>query len=114
MITCPVCQTEFPITSEKNIFSAPIIHETDKNHRFRFKNRKIFLERFYKILLEEEISPEESGESLGFEDPENVPCFFCGTIKDPCECGFCGVVTCRDCWDDHDELLLDVQQDRDN
>jgi hypothetical protein len=94
-----------------NFFSAPIIHEAENIHRFVYKNRKIYLERFYKIILEEEIPPEDSGELKALENPTTVPCYFCDTIKDPCECGFCGVVVCLDCWDDHDELVAEVHSD---
>lgn len=113
MITCSVCNADFPVSSDLGLFTKSIIHETNKSHRFEYKNRKIYLERFIKILIEEEIPPEESGELLIFEDPENIPCYYCGIVFDPCECGFCGVVTCRDCWEDHDDLLINVRHDND-
>ncbi|OLS25169.1 MAG: hypothetical protein HeimC3_16130 [Candidatus Heimdallarchaeota archaeon LC_3] len=112
MIICPSCKKEFPISSESGIFSAPLIHESENIHKFKYKNRKIYLEKFIRIVNEEEISLEDSGELEAEENPFTVACYLCGTRGNkPCICPMCNIVVCVDCWDDHDEILIEVELD---
>ncbi len=112
MIFCPTCKKEFAIYTNSDLFSEPITHESESIHRFNYKNRKIYLEKFIRLVLEEEISLEDSGELEAEQNPRTVACFLCGKRgRDPCICPMCNVVTCKECWDDHDELLIEVQSD---
>ncbi|OLS19198.1 MAG: hypothetical protein HeimC3_46840 [Candidatus Heimdallarchaeota archaeon LC_3] len=113
MIICPNCKKEFGITSDHGIFTEQLIHESRNIHKFKQKNRMINLEKFIKLLNEEEIPLEESGELEAEENPFTVACYLCGTRGNkPSICPMCNVVVCGDCWDDHDELLIEVELDK--
>ncbi|MHA1991560.1 MAG: hypothetical protein ACW981_13475 [Candidatus Hodarchaeales archaeon] len=110
MFVCDTCNRTFPISIEKNLSNKPFIHIDDDFHVFQSNDRKIHLESLIRLINDEEISAEDSGELEAEENPFKAPCFLCGFNEHtdqapPCICPPCNVLLCDACFWDHDDLL---------
>lgn len=113
MIICQVCKKTFTVHSETDDLLTPLEHHSDNSHFFAFNNRRIKFENIYRLIIEEEIPVEDSGEVEAKKNLPFVSCFLCGAQgKDPVLCGMCNVVVCTDCFNDHDELLAEISKDK--
>ncbi|MFW9930561.1 MAG: hypothetical protein ACFFD1_14325 [Candidatus Thorarchaeota archaeon] len=112
MISCESCGKTFGVESSLDWFNQPLIHNSNEKHFILFNNKKILLENLIRLIVEEDISAEESGENLAIENPLIVPCFLCDTRGlNPCICPMCNVVLCDTCYNDHDQLIIESGMD---